>query len=222
MSRRDSASDESPLEVFLALSEPMLAAVRIAQRAEVRPEAARALFDEQLRALRTAAERQRLPLAHVDDVVYALAAYADEAMIARPGTREAWLPRLLQLSLFGENSAGDGFFVRLDGVRRDASRARVLVVYYVVLALGFRGRYAGRDAARLELIEDVHLDLVRAGAATELALAPRALPERARRKPSFDARWALAIGAGTCLLGAATWALLALELAVHTASAIGG
>ena len=98
---RSARSDDAALEVFLALSEPMLAAVRIAQQPEVRPEAARTLFDEQLRALRSAAERRRLPLAHVDDVVYALAAHADEAMIARPGTREAWLPRLLQLSLFG-------------------------------------------------------------------------------------------------------------------------
>lgn len=218
---RSARSDDAALEVFLALSEPMLAAVRIAQQPEVRPEAARTLFDEQLRALRSAAERRRLPLAHVDDVVYALAAHADEAMIARPGTREAWLPRLLQLSLFGENSAGDGFFVRLDGVRRDPSRARVLAVYYVVLALGFRGRYASRDAARLELIEEVHLDLVRAGAATERPLAPSALPRRAAEARSIDARWALALGAGAWLLAGASWALLALELAFHTALVLG-
>lgn len=222
MSRAEREAREPSLEVFVALAEPMLAAIRIAQRPEVRPEAARALFDEQLRALRTEAERQRLPLAHVDDVVYALAAHADEAMIARPGTREAWLPRLLQLALFGENSAGDGFFVRLDGVRRDPSRARVLAVYYVVLALGFRGRYAGRDQARLELVEEVHLDLVRAGAATELPLAPAALPKRGKVAPALDGRWALALGAGAVLLGAAGWALLALELTFHTSSALGG
>ncbi len=210
-----------PFEILLALAEPVLAAIRIASSPDVHPEAARTLLDGQFRDLRATAERLRLPAKDVDDVVYALAAYADEVMLARPGTREAWLPRLIQLALFGENTAGDGFFVRLEALRRDGSRGPALLVYDVVLSLGFRGRYAGRDAERLALIESVHLDLVRAGADTERVLAPHAMPKRPRGRTSFDSRWALAIAALTCVLAVSAWAVLALDLSMHAATVLG-
>ena len=208
-------------EALLALSEPVLAAIRIARSPEVRPEAARALFDEVVRTLRSEAERSRVPTRDVDDVLYALAAYADEVMLARAGSRDAWLPRLLQLALFGENTAGEGFFTRLDGIRRDPTRGSVLLVYWVVLSLGFRGRFAARDAARLELVELVHLDVVRAGAETESPLAPHAIPARLRRASSVDPRWALAIGLGACVMTVACWALFALDLWAHAGRALG-
>jgi type VI secretion system protein ImpK len=211
-----------PLESMLALAEPMLAAIRIASAAEVRPESARMLFDEQIRVLRASAERARVPNADTDDVLYALAALADESMLARPAARTAWLSRLVQLALFGENSAGDGFFVRLEGLRRDPSRARVLLVYYVVLALGFRGRYAARDAARLELVESVHLDLVRAGALADAPLAPRAMPARTRLAASVDGRWALAAAGLACAFAAFVWLLFALDLTVRAGTMLGG
>lgn len=212
---------QRPFETMLALAEPLLVAIRVASSPDVRPEAARALFDERIRALRTDAERARIAAKDVDDTLYALAAYADEVMLARAATREAWLPRLLQLALFGENTAGTGFFTRLDALRRDPTRGETLLVYYAVLALGFRGRYASEDAARLELIENVHLDLLRAGAETEVPLAPSAIPARSRLGPSVDSRWALAAGALAGAVAAGTWAVFALELWVHAGRALG-
>jgi type VI secretion system protein ImpK len=211
-----------PIERWLPLVEPVLAAARIASGPDVRPEAARALLEDRFRVLRAAAQRERLPTRDTDDVVYALAAHADELMLARPGLREAWLPRLLQLAFFGENTAGEGFFVRLDPIRRDASRADVLFVYWLVLSLGLKGRYATREAARLELVESVHLDLLRAGGETDVALAPHALPARSEPRARLDPRWALALGALACVLAVLTWGALALELAVHTGRALGG
>lgn len=209
-------------ERWLALSEPVLAAIRIVASPDVRPEAARTLLDERFRAFRAAASHDRLPTRDADDVAYALAAHADEVMLARAGAREAWLPRLMQLALFGENNAGDGFFVRLDGIRRDPSRGDVLLVYFVLLSLGFRGRHAGRDVARLELIENVWVDVVRAGAETERSLAPRAIPARHRRGPSADPRWALAAGLAASVLTTLTWLLFALDLWAHGAASLGG
>jgi type VI secretion system protein ImpK len=208
-------------EAMLALAEPVLAAIRIASSPDVRPEAARALLDDQIRALRASAEGARIPTRDVDDVLYALVAHADEVMLARPGTKQAWLPRLLQLALFGENSAGEGFFTRLEAIRRDPSRGQVLLVYYAVLALGFRGRLATEDAARIELVESVHLDLLRAGAEPEVPLAPHAAPARARSGAApLDSRWALAIGAGACVLAALTWTFFACELWAHASTAL--
>lgn len=212
-----------PLEALLALVEPMLAAIRTASSPDVRPEAARALFDDQIRVLRGAAERAHVSTHDLDDVIYALAAHADDVMLARPGTREAWLPRLLQLALFGENNAGEGFFTRLEALRRDPSRGDVLLVYYVVLALGFRGRLATRDAERLELVESVHLDLLRVGAETDVALAPHATPARSRAGArAIDPRWALAVAVGASVLAALTWTLFAFDLWMHTSTALGG
>ena len=202
-------------ERMLALAEPTLAATRVAAGSDVRPEAARSLLEDRLQVLRAEAERARIAAKDVDDVVYALAAYADEVMLARARTREAWLPRLLQLALFGENAAGEGFFVRLDAIRRDPSRGHVLYVYAVVLALGFRGRYAAEDAARLELAQSIHLDLGRAGAETEGLLCPNAIPLRSQAEAPLDPRWALATGLAACVLAAVTWALFALDLWVH-------
>lgn len=210
-----------PFETLLALTEPVLAAIRVASSPEVRPEAARALLDDQIRALRARAEQARVPARDVDDVLYALVAHADEVMLARPATREAWLPRLLQLAHFGENSAGDGFFTRLEALRRDVSRGDALLVYYVVLALGFRGRMATQDAARLELLENVHLDVVRAGAESEGPLAPNAAPTRPlARATSVDPRWALAVGVGACALATLAWTLFALDLWIHASVAL--
>jgi type IV/VI secretion system ImpK/VasF family protein len=213
---------ETPFENLLALAEPLLVSIRVIAQPDVRPEAARALLDEQFRSLKSAAQRARVAAKDTDDVVYALAAHADEVMLARPATREAWLPRLVQLALFGENTAGDGFFTRLDAIRRDPSRGNVLLVYYVVLSLGFRGRYAGRDAARLELVENVHLDLLRAGADTDVALAPNALPARRRRGELVDPRWALAAGVSVGVLAIGAWLAFALDLWAHAGRALGG
>ena len=210
-----------PIESLLALAEPTLAAIRIASTSDARPEAARTLLEGEIRALRAAAERAHVAAADIDDVAYALVAFADEAMVARPATRSAWLSRLLQLALFGENTAGDGFFTRLEMIRRDPSRARVLLVYFVVLALGFRGRYASRDTTRTELIESVHLDLIRAGLETERLLAPRAIPARTRAVTKVDARWVLAAGVLACVLAVGVWALFALDLAVRAGTSLG-
>ncbi len=212
---------KASFEALLALSEPVLAAIRIARSPEVRPETARALLDEVVRTLRSEAARERVPTRDIDDVLYALAAYADEVMLTRVGSREAWLPRLLQMALFGENTAGEGFFTRLDAIRRDPTRGSVLLVYWVVLSLGFRGRLASRDAARLELVESVHLDLLRAGAESESPLAPHAVPARLRRASTLDPRWALAVGFGACVLAIACWALFALDLWAHTGRTLG-
>src|SRR5262245_29366428 len=75
-----------------------------------------------------------------DDIRYALVALTDETMLQKGGAlREFWLPRMLQLRYFNENSAGEAFFTRLESLRRDPSRADVLRAYYLCLLFGFRG-----------------------------------------------------------------------------------
>ncbi len=86
------------------------------------------------------------------EIAYAVVALADEIAMAKPeGFRQGWLRQLLQLQYFNENTAGEGFFKRLQALRADPQRAEVLRVYHLCLLLGFQGRYRFRGG-ELELV----------------------------------------------------------------------
>jgi type VI secretion system protein ImpK len=90
--------------------------------------------NRQLEALGLSPEAQ-------NDVRYALVAFVDEAMQLDPGPlKEFWQAHLLQLELFGETRAGEGFFERLQSLRNDGN-VPVLFVYYLCLLFGFHGVY---------------------------------------------------------------------------------
>lgn len=79
----------------------------------------------------------------IHDAKYAFCALVDETVLsARNGIREEWQRRPLQLTLFGDQLAGEHFFDRLQ-TARDAGRARLpsLEVFHMCLLLGFKGRY---------------------------------------------------------------------------------
>ncbi len=77
------------------------------------------------------------------DAKYALAAYIDEAVLSSdwPGRLE-WMGRPLQLELFGDHLAGEGFFERLTQLRQGGeANADLLELFYTCLQLGFEGIY---------------------------------------------------------------------------------
>src|SRR5512137_653454 len=81
----------------------------------------------------------------VNDIAYAVVALADEIALSRSDEfREFWAGQSLQLHYFQENVAGEAFFTRLEGLRRDPRRREVLKAYFVALLLGFQGRYKVR------------------------------------------------------------------------------
>lgn len=89
---------------------------------------------------------------------YAVAAYIDEMIInSRWVHREQWASRPLQYDFFGEYVAGEGFFKRLETIRRAFPLDTNLVeVYGLCLIFGFEGQYRLHERERLRgLIEDV-------------------------------------------------------------------
>lgn len=84
----------------------------------------------------------RVPEQDMLDVKYALAAFADEVIYhsSWPG-RTQWLNNPLQLQFFQENTAGDGFFERLDSLHSHRGRDHVTQIYFLCLALGFQGKF---------------------------------------------------------------------------------
>jgi type VI secretion system protein ImpK len=84
--------------------------------------------------------------ASADDVYaakYAFCAAVDEAVLGSGfSIRDAWERLPLQLILFGEQLAGEQFFVKLEELRaQGARRVQALEVFHHCLLHGFRGKY---------------------------------------------------------------------------------
>ncbi len=95
---------------------------------------------------------------------FAMVAFIDETILSSNWTqKDRWLARPLQLEIYDRYDAGEEFFERLEGLRsRRAQQAEILEVYYLCMALGFKGRYQLHDQERLRLIiEETYSELKR-------------------------------------------------------------
>ena len=106
-----------------------------------------------IEAMRERAREGGMPQRDADDIAYAIVALADEIAMGKPEPlRGFWMNRLLQLQFFNESLAGEGFFTRLQQIRRDGRRPDVLRVYYQCLLFGLQGKYSIRGG-ELELMK---------------------------------------------------------------------
>jgi type VI secretion system protein ImpK len=106
-----------------------------------------------IEAMRARGRDQNMPQRDVDDIAYGIVALADEIALGKPEPmRGFWMQRPLQLHLFNDALAGEGFFNKLADIRRDPRRADVLRAYYQVLLLGFQGKYLQQRGGDLELM----------------------------------------------------------------------
>jgi type VI secretion system protein ImpK len=103
---------------------------------------------------------QRVPPEELAQARFALVAFADETIqLANWAGRDEWLREPLQLQLFHTTRAGDEFYDHLASLRPEQNAARQ--IFYLCLAFGFQGRYAGHDAERAELMRQ-HFEMLRA------------------------------------------------------------
>lgn len=149
---------ESPERPLHEAVRPLLVELSYLRRRENMPPAD-VLFEyarKQLNRLRARLEEVGLPPEDVTDAYYALVAYVDEVMQADQGPlKDFWQAHLLQLELFGETRAGEGFYDRLARAREER-RLSVLRVYYLCLLFGFHGIYAQHgELERENLMESV-------------------------------------------------------------------
>lgn len=158
----------------------------------------------------------------LDEMGYALVALIDETIVSRGGNvAYEWMREQLQLAIYGENTAGENFFHRLDFLRRDANRADLLAVYYVVLCLGFRGMYSVHGELQWqELVESVRVDLERYGVLREADLSPNAARPRDNISQRSDGRAVLWIGIFAAVLGVLFYSGLWIDLAFRVDQAL--
>ncbi len=106
---------------------------------------------------------------------FALVAFIDETLIASGwDKKEDWLSNPLQVQLFNRFDAGDEFFQKLIELRKQIDdRGQVLEVYYLCLALGFKGKYAVVEQDRLRvIIDETYHDLRRVRGKAARVLSP--------------------------------------------------
>jgi type VI secretion system protein ImpK len=120
----------------------------------------------------------------VNDIAYAVVALVDEVALSKSeGVRQFWVGQQLQLLYFQENVAGEGFFTRLEAIKRDPRRHEVLRVYALVLLFGFQGRYRvrGGELELMNLADEIQRTIGRARAHDSETLSPQGEPPEVRR-----------------------------------------
>lgn len=183
---REWTSSPAPAPTLADLSADLIAtALRLRASGDPGdPELLRSHLEEKLRAFDGPGFRPE----DLRDAKYALVAFLDETIMSTP-LKDSWSP--LQLALFNELSAGEGFYDRIESLRREKNAA-VLEVYYLCLALGFSGKW--RDLAGIErkkLLLDDLLREIRAAAPVS-GLSPHWRPPDSalafsRRVPAWTA-----------------------------------
>jgi type VI secretion system protein ImpK len=204
-------------DCFNAISQMREAQEGIAPSAEILHQRLRGFID----ALLERGPKDGFQERDVQDIAYAIVALADEmALGISENVRRYWMGNLLQLRYFNENVAGDGFFLRLDGIRRDPRRLEVLEVYYLCLLFGFQGKFAVRGG-EIELMNLVELLKTELGQALDIPdeLSPSGerpddvVLKGARRAP------VILIAAGALALAVTVYVALRVSIAGQAESA---
>lgn len=149
---------------------------------------------------RRQAVKSGLPPEDVREAEFALVAFLDETLLSSDWSqKDRWLARPLQLELYDRYDAGEAFFDRLDGLRANPGlHAEAIEVYYLAMALGFKGKYQlhGQEELR-SLIEETQSELARQPGLAVGALAPHGAPRDgvAAEVRSAVPAWALVMAA---------------------------
>jgi len=167
-------------------------------------EAMRLKVDEQFRALETKSRQADVPQEDVQQAKYAICAFVDEMILTSSwGLKESWADKPLQLAYFNDFAAGEEFYNRID-VLRSAKKNSVLEVYYLCLALGFRGKYVDlQGMEKKKVLMDTILREIRGAAPASGAgglspgwQPPDALPGIVKNFPA----WFVAAACGLVLI----------------------
>jgi type VI secretion system protein ImpK len=119
------------------------------------PESFRTRMKQALREIASTASRKGYSAEDVQEANFAAVAFLDETVLTADVSAAEWAGKSLSQELFGQRSAGELFFKRLETLlaNRDSQNlAEVLEVYYLCLLLGYEGKFAGGSKAELQLL----------------------------------------------------------------------
>lgn len=150
---------------------------------------------------------------------YAIVAFLDEQVSRSPWHgKHQWLAEPLQLVLFNENTAGEGFFVHLGALERDGSRLAALEIYYLCLALGFQGQFALRGGQGLAAQAGALGARIAAAVYPGETLSPNGLPRDGARRALAKPPPLVALGIGLFALALVLYVVLRAVLSFQVAA----
>lgn len=121
---------------------------------------------------------------------YCLCTFLDEAISSTPWGAGLWGSRSLLVTFHNEASGGERFFLILQRLAQNpTANIDVLELLYVILGLGFEGRYRLVDGGRsqLDAIRERLEQMIRSQrGAADRDLSPHWQPVKAERKPMFQ------------------------------------
>jgi type VI secretion system protein ImpK len=125
------------------------------------------------------AQQVGISMEDVLEAKYALVAFIDEQLLRSGwvGTTD-WMARPLQLVYFNENTAGEGFFHRLQALLNQPNRVHVVQIYYYCMALGFEGQYAVSGNQGLQNVIQQARQMIGAQYPASDAVSPHGVPTR--------------------------------------------
>ncbi|HEU4535682.1 MAG TPA: type IVB secretion system protein IcmH/DotU, partial [Polyangiaceae bacterium] len=160
-----------------------------------------------------------VPRADLLEARYAIVAFLDEQVSRSPWHgKHQWLAEPLQLVLFNENTAGEGFFQHLGALERDGSRLAALEIYYLCLALGFQGQFAIRGGQGLAAQAGALGARLAAAVYPGEALSPHGLPRDGVRFGVAKPPPLVALGAGLFAAAVVLYVVLRVVLSFQVSS----
>jgi type VI secretion system protein ImpK len=155
---------------------------------------------------------------------YAFCAVVDEMILmSNFQVRDAWQRQPLQLQFFGEQLAGEQFFVKLEALRREgAARIQILEVFHMCLLMGFQGQYILEGSEKLNYLIARLGDEIAHLKGSRPAVAPHgAPPDAVRNRLKNDVPlWVIASVFG--LMAALAFTGLRWQLGRGTQADLGG
>jgi len=150
-------------------------------------------------------------------VVYALAAFIDEQILRSQWSgRQQWMAQPLQLLFFNENTAGEGFFDRLNILQQVPGKEHIVQIYYLCLALGFQGKFGIHGANELGAVQEHARASVSASLPSSEIISPAGYPHATAVRAGRRRSPYLAIGA--TVLGLAVILFIFLKISIGTSA----
>src|SRR5688572_29559965 len=157
-------------------------------------------------AMEQRARESDFPNPLIELAKFALVGFLDETILLSSwAMRDLWAGNPLQLQYFNEVSAGEEFYTKLEGLRNadDPKKLDVLEVYFLCLALGFKGKYADlKGMEKIKILTDsIAKELKKARSKGVEGLSPAWEPkdQTAGVVKEFPV-WMIAVGCGAILL----------------------
>lgn len=178
----------------------------------------RAQIKEFLTSIERGATRLGTSAEDVHLCKYAFCATVDELILmSQFKVRDAWQRQPLQLQFFGEQLAGEQFFVKLEALRREgAARIQILEVFHMCLLMGFQGKYILEGSEKLNYLTARLGDEIAHLKGTRAAFAPHwAAPDQVKNRLKNEVPlWV--IGSVFALLGLLAYTGLSWQLTRQT------